>query len=290
MHFGRMEYTSEMFSLYHTLQRAAIPANFVDEKALTEPRLNDYKVLYVTAPDLPAEAVDGLLKWVRAGGVLVTLPGAGQNDRYHQPLGALNEASGIKPDKALRELSDWNGATANGTLQVNNQTLTVFGRREPLQVTNAQTMYSFDDGKPAVTSKTLGAGRILHFAFLPGLSYYRATAQPEVKDRLQAGSGMRELVASPLQIANVSLPVTVSRALIEAPALYSAGGVAVTLLNYGEETKNAEVKEVEVTVAVDKPVTRVESVQQGKLIFKQNGDRVTVSLPLGDVDVLKLYY
>ncbi len=105
----------------------------------------------------------------------------------------------------------------------------------------------------------LGAGRIIHYAFLPGLSYYRATADPAIADRLNAGSGMRELVADALIAADVTLPVTVNRSLVEAPALYSDKGVAVTLLNYGVEKQDAELKEIEVTVTVDKPVQRVKS-------------------------------
>jgi len=45
-----------------------------------------------------------------------------------------------------------------------------------------------------------------------------------------------------------------------------------------------------VTVAVDQTVSRVESVQRGPLPFHQQGDRVTVELPIGDVDVLQLFY
>lgn len=290
MHGGRMEYTSEMFSIYHTLQRSAIPMNFVDEKSLTEDSLKNYKVLYVTAPDLPTESIDGLLRWVRAGGTLVTLPGAGQNDRYHQPLGTLNVDSGIRPAKAVRELSDWGGATASGSFTVGGEKVTAYGRREALTATDAKVIHTFEDGAPALTEKTLGTGRILHYAFLPGLSYYRATADTTIPDRLNAGTGMRLLLGSPLQTAGVNLPVTVNRGLIEAPALYSDKGVAVTLLNYGEETKNAAIKEVEVTVDTPKPVTRAESVQSGKLEFEQKGNKTTVKLPLGDVDVLKLYY
>jgi len=287
---GRMEYSAEMFSIYHALQRAAIPANFVDEKGLTEASLKNYKVLYVTAPDLPKESVDGLLAWVCGGGVLVTLPGAGQNDRYHQPLSTLNEATGIAPEKAMRELADWNNANASGTFQVNGQTLTAYGRREPLKVTGARATNVFEDGKPAVTWKAVGQGRIMHFAFLPGLSYFRATAQQGVPNRLYAGGAMRDLIAAPVRAAKVDLPVTVSHPVIEAPALYSDKGVAVSLLNYGEEGKHAAVQTIEISVTVDKPVTRVVSAQQGKLDFKQQDKKVIVNLPFADVDVVKLYY
>jgi hypothetical protein len=101
---------------------------------------------------------------------------------------------------------------------------------------------------------------------------------------------MRKLVASPLLAAHVSLPVTLSRAVIEAPALYSNKGVAVTLIDYSEESKHAPVRDVEVTVDVDKTVTRVESAQRGKLEFRQQERKVVFNLPLGDVDIVKLYY
>ena len=93
-----------------------------------------------------------------------------------------------------------------------------------------------------------------------------------------------------MKIANVELPVTVNRELIEAPALYSNKGVAVTLLNYGEETKEAEVKEIEVTVQVDQRVQRAQTSVLDEIKFKQDGNQVTVTMPLGSADVLQLFY
>jgi hypothetical protein len=67
-------------------------------------------------------------------------------------------------------------------------------------------------------------------------------------------------------------------------------GVAVSLLNYGEESNHAAVQTIEISVIVDKPVTCVESAQQGTLEFKQRDQKVAISLPFADVNVVKLYY
>jgi hypothetical protein len=287
---GRMEYTAEMFAVYHALVRAAVPANFIDEQGLTEETLKDYKVLYLTAPDLPTESLQGVLKWVEAGGVLVTFPGAGHNDRYHQPTDALVVASGIKPEAAVRAVANWNGSNPSGTFEIKGQTLTAYGRREVLQVTDAKAVCAFADGQPAVTWKSLGQGKILHFAFLPGISYFKATAQLSVTNRFHAGAEMRDLLTRPIHYARVNLPVSLSRAVIEAPALYSKQGVAVTLINYGEESQYSAVEDITVTVTVDKPVVRAESATQGPLKFLQQKNHAIITLPFGDVDVVKLYY
>jgi hypothetical protein len=77
----------------------------------------------------------------------------------------------------------------------------------------------------------------------------------------------------------------VSKPLVEAPALYSQQGVAVTLLNW-----RGTPQEVDVTVTTDRPVRLVQTAELGALRFRQTGNQVTVSMRLGDVDVLQLYY
>ena len=60
MYSQRMMYMSEVYSIYSALQRSAVPVRFVDEQSLAEPEsLKDLRVIYVTAPDLPAESVVG---------------------------------------------------------------------------------------------------------------------------------------------------------------------------------------------------------------------------------------
>jgi hypothetical protein len=255
----------------------------VDEKKLTEPDFKNYKVLYMTEPDLPAEAMQSLLRWVNDGGTLVTVAGSGLFDRYHQPMDALTKSIGITVGAPIR--NTYAAAAESGNLTSKGKTLSVFGDHEALQAAGATVLASFADGSPALVEKRLGQGRILRFACFPGLSYTKSGSG--TTNGLASGfsDDWRQFIVQPVTAAKAVQPVVVDQAMIEAPALYSADGVAVTLLNWSGDTK-----EVEVRVRADKPVRRVETVEKGKLQFTTENGQVKVQLTLGDVDVLKLYY
>ena len=51
-----------------------------------------FRVLYLTEPDLPLAGSKALLAWVQAGGVLVTVAGAGALDEYDEPNPAFQAA------------------------------------------------------------------------------------------------------------------------------------------------------------------------------------------------------
>jgi len=254
---GRMRYSSEMFGLHRALQHSAIPARFVDEEALSEPEsLNDCRVLYITAPDLPAESVAGVLRWVSDGGTLVTVAGAGLFDRYHQPLPALTVASGIQVKTPLRPLCEEGNA------------------REQVSLADTDPPARFATSGPDITERVVGKGRIIHFAVFPGYFYWKS-----------GDDAWRQKIVRPVHDAAVSLPATVSAAKIEAPVLYSTAGAAVTLLNWSDTPQ-----EIELSVAVDKRVRKVESVLKGPLKFQMDGGKAKLRVPLAEVDVILLKY
>jgi hypothetical protein len=283
---AQMGYMSETTGLALMMQHQSVPVQFVDEIGLSEETLNNYKVLYVTAPDLPQESVQGILEWVRNGGTLVTTAGAGLFDRYHQPTSTLANAAGAVPTTALRmPIGDRSQIEANGTINFNGAEIPVFGDREKLNLKGAQVLASFDDGSPALTSQELGQGRILHLACYSGISYVKTINGDNNGLPTGFSPAWRDLMLQPIRDQKISLPVTLNTALVEAPALYSDKGVAVTLLNW-----TGAPKPLEVSVAVDNKVTKVESAQKGKVEFQQANGRVTAKLEVGDVDVLKVYY
>ena len=60
--------------------------DFVDEDELLLPTsLAKFKVLYVAEPDLPLAGGAALVAWVKSGGTLITVAGAGQFDEYDEP-------------------------------------------------------------------------------------------------------------------------------------------------------------------------------------------------------------
>ena len=99
-----VDYMAEVFDLYLALQHANIPVDFLEEDDLTAEGLSPYRVLYVTEPDIPAEHQRGIANWLRAGGTLVTVSGAGQYDRYHEACSILAEATGIREERRERLL------------------------------------------------------------------------------------------------------------------------------------------------------------------------------------------
>ena len=49
-------------------------------------------MLYLTEPDLPLAAGAALVSWVKAGGTLITVAGAGQFDEYDEPSPSFQTA------------------------------------------------------------------------------------------------------------------------------------------------------------------------------------------------------
>jgi hypothetical protein len=280
-----VDYMAEVFDLYLALQHANIPVEFIDEDDLSPQGLKPYRVLYVTEPNIPVEGQQGIVDWVRAGGTLATVSGAGQGDRYDEPCAVFCQAAGIQEQSRkrllvadTRALSDVGRGTGKlGSLQA-------VGVRSLLTAPADNVAGSFDDGSPAVAECGVGRGRVVHFAWMPGMSYWKSSSQ--VKDGLPAGfsNSLREWITWPVRLANVPLPVTVNHALVETPMLASTQGIAVTLLNWTGES----LAEVQVEVTTANNVGRVESVRHGKLDFQSANGRTRFVLPLGSADIITL--
>ena len=292
---SHMAYMAETYGIHLALQHAAIPVQAIDEDACNARELAPYKVIYLTAPDLPAEAAEGLLQWVKAGGTLIMTAGSGLADRYHQPMTLLTDAAGAAPDQPVRPLLHSLDSLAEGTpVTAGSNTVTTFGDRERLIVKGAGSIMTFADGSPAWTRKDVRRGQIMRFAFFPGLCYRRSATEP-VGGELPTGFNplWRNCLTEPvLNNASIVRPASPDRPLIDAPALYSAGGVAVTLLNWSGVAQPA----VKVVVRTEKKPTRVVSARRGEQRFETveaaKGSfhfATTVTLDLADVDVLSVY-
>lgn len=296
MFHRHMAYMSETCGLHLALQHAAIPVQAIDEESCTGDELKNFRVIYITAPDLPQESAQGLVSWVRDGGTLVMTAGSGIADRYHQPITTLVEAAGVEPRNAVRPLLNTLSSVAKGPLvKVGDDEVQSYGEHESLVVRDAGIQATFDDRTPAVTHRKVGGGMIYRFANHPGLSYRRSAT--EQTGGLPSGFAdvWRNLIVEPVRAANVSLAVSIDRPLIEAPALHSERGVAVTLLNWSGKSQAG----VHVTLRTDRRPVRVVSARRGKLpieanaISEKESDLVFVTrvrVDLADVDVLSFYY
>ena len=282
-----VDYMAEVYNLYTALQHANIPADLVEEEDLNPARLAPYKVLYVTEPNIPAECQQSLLKWVQAGGTLVMVSGAGAYDRYNDPCDVLAKGLGITEAPRERMTILNLGAVqeaGKGTSQ--GGAFTLYGPRGSFvnPPGDGAVLAANADGTPAVLQRAVGQGRVVSFAWMPGLSY--AKSQSGTKDGLPAGFSavVRDMITAPVKSAQVTNMVTIDKPMIETPMLLSEKGAAVTLLNWTGE------KQQKLVVYARVPFTaaKVESVKQGAVKFTQTKDVIYCTLPLDAADILMI--
>jgi hypothetical protein len=263
-----VDYMAEVFDLYLALQHANIPTEFISEDELNAADLARWQVIYATAPDVPREGLLALLAWAHGGGTLVTVPGALTHDRYHQPLDLYPLAT--RHERLL--IDHVNQLDAGPALEFEDGDLPTFGPMTEL----------------SMEEHPVGAGRLLHFGFFPGLTYYRSG--DERADKLPVGFSdtLREIIIAPVREAGIVPPVTVSVPLVETPVLVSPRGATVTLLNW----TGAPIDDLAVTLRLPLPVGSIESLRHGVLTVADAADSqtgapaVTVSLPLDAADIL----
>jgi hypothetical protein len=281
-----LDYMAEVFDLYLALQHANVPVDFVEEEDLSAKGLESYKVLYVTEPNVPEENQRGLVEWVSGGGTLVTVSGAAARDRYDEPCNVLAEFTGLReqprdrlpvPDlAALQEAAKGKGEFGEFVA------VGVRGTFAGPPPADSQVSATFADGSPAVVSRAAGKGRVIHFAWLPGLSYAKSSAG--TKDHLPVGfsESIRRLITSPVERSGATGPVRASVEMVETPVLLSDKGAAVTLLNWTGDP----VAKLDLDVQSPFDVRSIESVKHGALPVNKVPGGVRISLPLGAADIV----
>ena len=153
----------------------------------------------------------------------------------------------------------------------------------------ATPLATFADGSPAITSKANGKGRAIHFAWLPGLSYWFSSAAGTIGNRPRSES-LRQIIAGiATSLVGVVPPVTVDRPRIETPLLLgpTKKEAVVTLLNFQAGQPVPAVPALGVNITLPFKPTVVSSVEHGALTptkveaaAESNGWVVSLTLPL----------
>ena len=284
-----IDYTAEAYALYLALATDSnIPVDFVDEDALEEPgTLSQYKLIWVTQPNIPAAGSAGLAEWVMQGGTLVTVSGTGGSDAYDEPSTTLSDLAGVRepPRERIEVMSDTTLnpfaphstpmlPSANGavTLLPGGTSLPFFaqgavGKLSSSGAGGAQVLGSFADGSDAITSKANGKGRAIHFAWLPGLSYWFSSDPGTIGNRPRAES-LRQIIAGiATSVVGVVPPVSASVTRIETPLLLgpTKKTAVVTLLNFQEGQPVPAVPALHLNITVPFKPKAVSSVEHGFL-------------------------
>lgn len=281
-------YMAETYDLYMALMHANVPVDFIDEQALSDGDLKDYKVVYLTGANVPVEAQRRLVDWVKAGGTLVTVSNAATADRYNDATTILDSVRGVKETPRKRfHLGRPRKMPAVDALSGKAGAAPVLGLRGTMKLAGASAVATFRDGSPAVSVHEVGKGRAVHFAFLPGLSYWWSRSAS--KGGLPAGfnEAMRAYVLLPVQLAGVRPPVGVSAAQVETPVLVSKAGAAVSVLNWtGEPRKGVAFTLRAPALVAGGRIGSIESVVHGKMPFQVDGETVRLKMDLDVADIL----
>jgi len=280
-----VDYMAEIYGLYLALQHANVPVDWVEEEDLSAHGLRDLKVLYVTAPNLPVSAMKGLSKWVEAGGTLVTVTGTGAADRYNQPskvfgrvtriVESPRERTLVADARKLEPVAEGEGAVGN---------FEAVGLRGHLANKRGEALAKFKDGTPAIVEARRRKGQVVHFAWMPGMSYLASSSDTKDELPVRFSEPIRRWIAEPVKQAGVVPPVTVSVPMVETPLLLSSKGAAITLLNWTGEDQ----ERVEFSVRVPFDVKSIRAIKAGELQSDREGRSVTFSLPLGAAEIVML--
>ena len=121
----KADYEAELWGIYTALTtHSAVPIDFVDEDGLTEDTLKQYKLLLVTAPNVPSENLHAVTRWIQAGGTLLTTAGAARFDRYDSPDSTVQDASGVEELPRERQLLD--GSFAAGSRWMSSHSTRIY--------------------------------------------------------------------------------------------------------------------------------------------------------------------
>lgn len=310
-----IDYTVEVYSLYLALATDSnIPVDFLDEDALEEPgTLAQYQLIWVTQPNIPNAGAAGLAEWVQHGGVLVTVAGAGISDAFDEPSTTLSDLAGVRdaPRDRIVLMSDSTinpfaprstpfVPNATGTCALDPKGPTIaFTAQAVTKLTAGETqqgvgsavdtLATFTDGSSAITRNRVGNGQAIHFAWLPGLSYWFSQTQ-EIGNHPR-DENLRAIISGiATSIVGVVPPVRSSLPRIETPLLLGPDkkSAVVTLLNFQAGQPVPPVNALQLNITVPFKPSSISSVEHGAIVAAKvapaSGGKsewmVSLSLPL----------
>jgi hypothetical protein len=287
---------TERRTMYLAMQHAHVPVDIVCEEDLAEGRLAGYKLLILTESNVRREAAARVAAWVRAGGTLQMCAGAGLRDEYDEPLSELLDVAGVQVDSVEKPGGDYRehygiphtASRGDVSLAAGDLweacALPILGYREAARPTTAEAPATFDDGAPAVFRARAGEGHVLRFAFMPGLGYVKSAAPGP--DRVTVGYKPEQLsvLAAGLRLAGVEAPFVLSSPLVEAQLLHGPKADVLVLANWS----GGDMASLMATLRDGRRYSAAESLTAGPLALQRQGRAVSVTLALGNTDVIVL--
>ena len=183
-------YEQEFIHIHAALAQAGFHADIVNEDDLIAGRLEGYKVLYLVADQIEAQAADAIKHWVQAGGVLYATAGGGLRDEHSQPLDTLAEVYGIKTHALHRAVPGLKHKVTLAGLEPIDVLEPVDADRlaRPLQAYCILQSFELDAGMPLArgangigvlaVEQRYGKGRSYIVGTLPGVAMMKPAFRP----------------------------------------------------------------------------------------------------------------
>ena len=277
-----------------------VPFDVVPEEEFPA-RLENYRVAYLLDAHLDPPARAALAAWVRAGGVLFSIAGAGLRDGLDAPGGVLDDllpaGSTIELVESpaiayyeIRKLAEQPrlglarfGAGAAGF------DLELVGSREKLTVPGAKVLAVNAEGEPAVIRFASGKGTVIRVGTMLGAARARTAdppfANPVAHDARRYDENLDTIYLMPLEIAGIDSPLRISPAGIDATYFFDDRQAVVLLANY----RTAGELEAEVRLRLPRPVTRCETLSGEALPVRTEGEwTVIAKVPVSPTQALFL--
>jgi hypothetical protein len=276
---GQTENRLVFFALLHD----QIPVDLVTEAEVEEDELLDhYTHLYITDRSVRRKTLETAAAWVREGGHLWLSGGAATRDEFDEPCTVLTDALGM----------------AVGDGEIDRQLPTDGGPIDvpapfAISAPDGEAAVRFEDGAPAQLRGEAVLGRYCVCAMRPGVLYEKPIRvrhnRSRGKAQIQTGweASRRNWITRFGLDTGVERPVRVDRPAVETALFRHPASDLVLLINYTGEYP-AEPMKVQVTTPGE--VSRVESLRQGDLDFRQERDHVFFKLPLDRIDSVLLYH
>ncbi len=213
------------------LTHAQTPVDIVPEREIE--RLDQYKVCYLSGPNLTRAAAAKLRTWVESGGTLWLTAGGASRDEFNRPLDTLATLLPVERGE-LTSPEPYNNSgkflsylTARDTVTWGDQQLEVLSVKQSLKSRGSEStdvLGTFKDGAPAAISGRVGKGNVIVTGFLPALSYIKPAllARRPLEQQADTERLAREKLAEARTAsANADQPLATS-ASVSAPSTASS--------------------------------------------------------------------
>jgi hypothetical protein len=283
-------------ALYLLVRHQQVPLDVVVEGDDLAP----YRAIYLTDRHVSRAASRALARWVERGGQLVATAGAGMFDEADRPNEVLRALFGVEP-AALEE--DPAGPVAlekqdlpfarpmDHAHTANGRIIPVLSLRAPVSAKQAQVVATFDDGRPAATSRAVGSGTARYVGFLPALSYLQPAIPRRPFDRRSDDEAMCHLLptvfdegAADVMRVEVERPVIASVPLVETMVLEAKEGMLIPLINW----TGHPVEALRVTLRIPSPSGEARLATGRPLRRESVGGEAVYTLDLDVADALVL--